>query len=64
MSYYISIRIAVILPFHQNIEDLIKPELKNEYEKDKYNFISRSSQDIQPDCTIDGIKITFEAFEL
>ena len=48
----------------ENIEDLIKPELRNEYEKDKYNFMTRTSQDVQPDCTIDGQQITVEAFEL
>ena len=33
---------------------LIKQELREQYEKDKYNFMPRTSRDFQPDYTIDG----------
>ncbi len=31
-----------------NIEKLIKPHMREEYEKDKYNFLPRESEELHP----------------
>jgi hypothetical protein len=46
-----------------SIEKLIKPEMKEEYEKDKYNFLPSESKDLQPTFQVDGVRFTWAQYD-
>jgi len=46
-----------------NIDKLIKPEMRDEYEKDKHNFLPRESQDLHPTFQVDGQRFTLEKYD-
>jgi hypothetical protein len=41
-----------------SIEKLIRPHMREEYEKDKYNFLPRESNELHPTFQVDGIRFT------
>ncbi len=46
-----------------SIEKLIKPKMKEEYEKDKCNFLPSESQELHPTFNVDGVKITWAQYD-
>jgi hypothetical protein len=46
-----------------SIEKIIKPELREEYEKDKYNFLPSESNELHPTFNVDGKPFTMKAYE-
>ena len=46
-----------------NIEKLIKPEMIEEYEKDKYNFLPRESNELHPTFQVDGKPFTLAKYD-
>jgi len=46
-----------------SIEKIIKPELREEYEKDKYNFLPSESKELHPTFNVDGKPFTMKAYE-
>ena len=46
-----------------SIEKLIKPEMKEQYEKDKYNFLPSESNELHPTFNVDGKKFTMKQYE-
>ncbi len=46
-----------------SIEELIKPEMGEEYEKDNYNFLPSVSKELHPTFDVDGKPLTMKAFE-
>ena len=42
----------------ESIEELIKPLMREEYEKDKYNFLPSESQELHPTFKVDGKAFT------
>jgi hypothetical protein len=47
-----------------SIEKLIKPEMREEYENDKYNFLPSKCQELHPTFQVDGIRITYEQYDI
>ena len=41
-----------------SIDKLIKPPMREEYEKDKYNFLPRESTELHPTFQVDGKPFT------
>ena len=46
-----------------SIEKLIKPEMKQEYEKDKYNFLPSESEELHPTFEVDGAKFNYAQYD-
>jgi hypothetical protein len=46
-----------------SIDKLIKPEMIDEYNKDKYNFLPRESQELHPTFEVDGKRFTYAAYD-
>ncbi len=46
-----------------SIEKLIKPEMREEYGKDRYNFLPSESKEIHPTFQVDGIRFTCAQFD-
>jgi len=46
-----------------DIEKLIKPELREQYEKEKYNFLPSESNELHPTFNVDGKRFTMKAYE-
>ena len=46
-----------------NIEKLIKPELREQYEKEKYNFLPSKSDELHPTFNVDGKRFTMKQYE-
>jgi hypothetical protein len=46
-----------------SIEKLIKPHMRAEYEKDKYNFLPSESNELHPTFNVDGKPFTMKAYE-
>jgi hypothetical protein len=46
-----------------SIEMLIKPEMKEEYEKDKYYFLLPESKELHPTFQVDGIEFTYAQYD-
>ncbi len=46
-----------------SIEKLIKPEMRVEYEKDKYNFLPSESNELHPTFQVDGKRFIMKAYE-
>jgi hypothetical protein len=46
-----------------NIEKLIKSELKEEYENDKYNFLPSESKELHPTFQVDGVGFTHAQYD-
>ena len=46
-----------------SIEKLIKPHMREEYEKDKYNFLPSESQELHPTFQVDGIRFTWAQYD-
>jgi hypothetical protein len=50
-----------------NIEKLIRPEMREEYEKDKYNFLPSESEELHPTFqvtfNVDGVKFTWAQYD-
>ena len=46
-----------------SIEKIIKPEMKEEYEKDKYNFLPSESKELHPTFNVDGKPFTMKQCE-
>ena len=44
-------------------EKIIKPEMRAEYEKDKYNFLPSESEELHPTFNVDGKRFTMKAYE-
>ncbi len=42
-----------------NIEKLIKSEMREEYENDKYDFLPSESKELQPTFHLDGVRFTW-----
>ena len=40
-----------------SIDKIIKPDMIDEYNNDKYNFLPRESQEFQPTFQVDGVKL-------
>ncbi len=40
-----------------SIEKLIKPEMKEEYENDRYNFLPSESKELHPTFQVDGVRL-------
>ena len=45
------------------IDQLIKPEMREEYEEDKYNFLPRESKELHPTFEVDGKRFTYAAYD-
>jgi hypothetical protein len=46
-----------------SIEKLIKPEMKEEYENDKYNFLPSVSEELHPTFQVDGKAFTLAQYD-
>ncbi len=46
-----------------SIEKLIKPHIREEYEKDKFNFLPSESQELHPTFQVDGVRFTYEMYD-
>jgi hypothetical protein len=46
-----------------NINKIIKPEMLDEYNKDKYNFLPRESKDLHPTFKVDEKAFTLAAYD-
>ena len=46
-----------------NSEKLIKPEMREEYENDKYNFLPSESKELHPKFQVDGIKFNYAQYD-
>ena len=46
-----------------SIEKLIKPHMRKEYKKDKYNFLPSESSTLHPTFTVDGKPFTMKQYE-
>ena len=46
-----------------SIEKIIKPEMRAEYERDKYNFLPSESNELHPTFNVDGKPFTMKAYE-
>jgi hypothetical protein len=46
-----------------NIDKIIKPDMIDEYNKDKYNFLPRESQELHPTFEVDGKPFTYEQYD-
>jgi hypothetical protein len=46
-----------------SIDKIIKPEMRAEYEKDKYNFLPRESEELHPTFQVDGVKFTLAKYD-
>ena len=46
-----------------SIEKLIKPHMREEYEKDKYNFLPSESEELHPTFNVDGTRFSYKAYE-
>ncbi len=58
LNYLRWIHIVIIFAFSEDsIEKLIRPEMKEVYENDKYNFLLSESEELHPTVQVDGIKI-------
>ncbi len=45
-----------------SIEKSIKPEMKEEHEKDKYDFLPSESQELHPTFQVHGIRFTWAQY--
>ena len=46
-----------------SIEKLIKPHMREEYEKDKYNFLPSESSELHPTFAVDGKRFTMKQYD-
>ena len=46
-----------------SIEKLIKPEMREEYEKDKYNFLPSESKELHPTFQVDEVRFTWAQYD-
>ena len=46
-----------------NIEKLIKPELREQYDKEKYIFLPSESDELHPTFNVDGKRFTMKQYE-
>jgi hypothetical protein len=46
-----------------SIEKLIKPHMREEYEKDKYKFLPRESNELHPTFKVDGKAFTLAKYD-
>jgi hypothetical protein len=46
-----------------SIDKLIKPHMRKEYEKDKYNFLPSESQELHPTFNVEGTRFSYKAYE-
>jgi hypothetical protein len=46
-----------------SIEKLIRPHMREEYEKDKYNFLPRESNELHPTFKVDGKPFTLAKYD-
>ena len=46
-----------------NIDKLIKPELREQYKKEKYKFLPSESDQLHPTFNVDGKRFTMKAYE-
>ena len=46
-----------------SIEKLIKPHMREEYKKDKYNFLPSESNELHPTFQVDGVRFTYEMYD-
>ncbi len=46
-----------------SMEKHIKPEMRDEYEKDKYNFLPSESNELHPTFQVDGIRLTWARYD-
>jgi hypothetical protein len=46
-----------------SIEKLIKPEMREEYENDKYNFLPSESEELHPTFQVDGVRFTWAQYD-
>jgi hypothetical protein len=47
-----------------NIDKIIKHDMIDEYNKDKYNFLPRESQELHPTFEVDGKPFTYEQYDI
>ncbi len=46
-----------------SIEKLIKTEMREEYEKDKFNFLPSESEELHPTFQVDGTKFNYAQYD-
>ena len=46
-----------------SIEKLIKSHMRHEYEKDKYYFLPRDSEELHPIFQVDGVRFTYQMYD-
>ena len=46
-----------------SIEKIIKPEMREEYENDKYNFLPSESKELHPTFQVDGIRFNYAQYD-
>jgi hypothetical protein len=46
-----------------SIDKLIKPELREEYDNNKYNFLPRESDELHPTFQVDGKSFTLSKYD-
>ena len=46
-----------------SIEKIIKPEMREEYQSDKINFLPSESKELHPTFQIDGIRFTYAQYD-
>jgi hypothetical protein len=52
------------MAFSQDIIDkLIKPQMREEYNNNKYNFLPRESEELHPTFEVDGKRFTYSAYD-
>ena len=47
-----------------SIEKIIKPNMREGYEKDKYNFLPSESEELHPTFQVDGVRFTWAQFDM
>ena len=46
-----------------DIEKLIKPEMREEYQRDKINFLTSESEEFHPTFQVDGVQFTYKMYD-
>jgi hypothetical protein len=46
-----------------SIEKLIKPEMREDYENEKYNFLPSESEELHPTFNVDGVRFNYAQYD-
>jgi hypothetical protein len=46
-----------------DIDKIIKPEMREEYERDKINFLPSESEELHPTFQVDGVRFTYKMYD-